>query len=90
MIWLLICLEIKNVVSELFIRGRKHNIRPRFISRSYFAVQKHIWLNSTPYFIMKIPNKQELRQMACNHSTDIGYEELMNFTKNVLQNHIPF
>ena len=39
---------------------------------------------------MKIPNKQELQQMACNHSTDIGYEELMNFTKNVLQNHIPF
>ena len=90
MIWLLICLEIKNVVSELFIRGRKHNIRSRFISRSYFAVQKHIWLNSTPYFIMKISNKQELQQMACNHSTDIGYEELMNFTKNVLQNHIPF
>ena len=39
---------------------------------------------------MKIPNKQELQQMACNHSTDIGYEKLMNFTKNVLQNHIPF
>ena len=29
-------------------------------------------LNSTYFFIMKIPNKRELQQIALNHSCDIG------------------
>ena len=47
-------------VAELFIRGRKLNISLVFISQSYFDVPNNIRLNSTHYFIMKIPNKQEL------------------------------
>ena len=42
------------IVTELFIRGRKLNVSLVFIARSYFAVPKHIRLNSTHYFIMKI------------------------------------
>ena len=49
-----------SIVTELFIRGRKLNISIVFITQSYFAVSKNIRLNSTQYFIMKIPNKQEL------------------------------
>ena len=30
---------------------------------------------------MKIPNKQELQQIACNNSSDIGYEHFMNLYK---------
>ena len=30
-------------------------------------VPKNIWLNSTYYFIMKIPNRWELQQIAFNH-----------------------
>ena len=30
------------------------------------------------YFIMKIPNKQELQQIAFNHLLDIDFKELMN------------
>ena len=45
------------IVTELFIRGKKLNISLVFITKSYFAVPKDIRLNSTHYFIMKIPNK---------------------------------
>ena len=49
------------VVTELFIRGRKVKIFFVFITQSYFAVPKSIRLTSTHCFIMKIPNKRELQ-----------------------------
>ena len=55
------------IVTELFIRGRKLNISLTFIT------QKNIRLNSTYSFVMKIPNKKELQQIACNHSSDIDF-----------------
>ena len=75
------------VVTELFIRGRKLSISLVFTTQSYFAVSKNIRLNSTFYFIMKVPNKQELQQVAFNHSSDINIKNFMNLIKNVLQNH---
>ena len=48
------------VVTELFIRGRKLNISIVFITQSYFVVPKDVRLNPTHFFIMKIPNKREL------------------------------
>ena len=63
---------------ELFIRGRKLNIYLAFITQSYFAVPKTIRLNSTHYFILKISNKQELQQIAFNHSSDIDFKNFMN------------
>ena len=30
------------------------------------------------FFIKKIPNKQELQQIVFNHSSDIGFDKLMN------------
>ena len=38
-------------VTELFTRGRKLNI-----TQSNFAMSKNIRLNTTQYFIIKIPN----------------------------------
>ena len=52
--------KLNPIVTELFIRVRKLNISLAFITQSYFAVPKIIRLNSAHYFIMKIPNKQEL------------------------------
>ena len=64
MIRLLICLEIKNLtITESFIRCSKLNISLVFITQSYFAILKDIRLNCTHYFIMKIPNKRELKQI---------------------------
>ena len=57
-----------------------------FITPSYFAVPKNIRLNSTQYFIMKIPNKRVPQQIAFNHSTDINFQDFMDLSKTVLQN----
>ena len=56
--------KLNPIVTELFIRGRKLNISIDFITQSYFKVPKDVRLNSTHFFIMKIPNKRELQQIA--------------------------
>ena len=64
--------KLNSITTELFIRGRKLNIFLVFITQSYFKVPKDIRINSTHYFIMKIPNKGELQQIAINHSSNIN------------------
>ena len=59
--------KLNSIVTELFIRRRKLNISIVFITQSYFKVPKDARLNSTHFFIMKIPNKRELQQIALNH-----------------------
>ena len=68
-------------VTELFIRGRKLNIAIVFITQSYFKVPKNVRLNSTHFFIVKIPNKRELQQIALNHSSDIDLKDFMKIYK---------
>ena len=60
--------KLHPIVTKLFIRGKKLNILLVFITQSYFKLPKNVRLNSTHYFIMKIPNKRELQQIAINHS----------------------
>ena len=55
--------KLNPIVTELFVRGRKLNVSLVVITKSYFAVPKRIRLNSTYYFVMKIPNKKELQQI---------------------------
>ena len=43
---------------------------------------KDVTLNSTHFFIMKIPNNRELQQIALNHSSDIDFKDFMNIYKN--------
>ena len=78
------------IVTELFIRGRKITISFVLITQSYFSVPKNIGLNSKRYFIMKIPNKREIQQIAGNHFSDIDFQDFLNLYKNILQNHIYF
>ena len=73
--------KLNPIVTELFIRGRKLNISIVFITQSYFKVPKDTRLNSTHFFIMKIPNKRELQQIALNHSSDIDFKDFMNIYK---------
>ena len=73
--------KLDSIVTELFIRGRKFNISIFFITQSYFKVPKDVRLNSTHFFIMKIPNKRELQQIALNHSSDIDFKDFMNIYK---------
>ena len=60
--------KLNPVVNELFIRGRKLKISLVFITQSYFAPPKNIRLNSTLYFIMKVQNKQDCKQIASHNS----------------------
>ena len=69
--------KLDSIVTDLFIRGRKFNISIVFITRSYFKVPKGVRLNSTHFFIIKIPNKRELQQIALNHSSDIDFKCFM-------------
>ena len=73
--------KLNPVVTELFIRGRKLNISIVFITQSYFKLPKDVRLNSTHFFIMKIPNKTELQQIALNHSSDIDFKDFMKIYK---------
>ena len=73
--------KLNPIVAELFIRGRKLNIFIVFITQSYFKVPKDVRLNSTEFFIRKIPNRRELQQTALNHSSDIDFKDFMNIYK---------
>ena len=66
----------------MFLRGRKLNISLVFISQSYSKVPKTIRLNATHYFIMKIPNKRKLQQIASNHLSDIDFKGFMKLCKD--------
>ena len=60
--------KLNSIVTKLFIRGRKLNISIVLITQSYLKIPKDVRLNFTNFFIMKIPNKRELQQIALNHS----------------------
>ena len=70
--------KLNSIVTELFIRGRKLNIFLVFITQSYFKVPKYVTLNTSHFFIAKIPNKRELQQIAINHSSDINTKDFAN------------
>ena len=42
---------------------------------------KDVRLNSTHFFIMKIPKKRELQQMTLNHSSDVDFKDFMKIYK---------
>ena len=47
----------------------------------YFKVPKDVRLNSTHFFIVKIPNKRELQQINLNHSSDVDSNDFMKIYK---------
>ena len=73
--------KLKSIVTELFIRGKKLNISLVFITQSYFKVPKDVGLNTSHFFIAKIPNKRELQQIAINHSSDISTKDFKSIYK---------
>ena len=73
--------KLNSIVTELFIRGRKLSMYIVFITQSYFKVPKDVRLNTTHFFIMKIPNERELQQIALNHSSDIDFKDFVKIYK---------
>ena len=69
--------KLNSIVTDLFIRGRELNVSLVFITQSYFKVPKDVRLNTAQFFIMKIPNKRELQQIALNHSSDVDCKDFI-------------
>ena len=70
--------KLDSIVTELFIKGRKLNISLVFTTQSYFKALKDVRLNTTHFFISKIPNKRELQQIAITDSSDITNKDFVN------------
>ena len=73
--------KLNSIITELFISGIKLKIYLVFITQSHFKVLKDVRLNSTHFFVMKIPNKRELQQIALNHLSDINSEDFIKIYK---------
>ena len=82
--------KLNSVVTKLFIRGRKLNISLVFITQSYFKIPKDVRLNTSHFFIAKIPNKRELQQIPINHLSDISTKDLAIFIENIQLNGVCF
>ena len=70
--------KLCSIVTELFIRSRKLNIFLVFVTKSYFKVARDVRLNTTHFFITKIPSNRELQQIALFHSSDIYTKDFIN------------
>ena len=67
---------LNSIVTELYISLV-------FITQSYFKVPKDVRLNTSHFFIAKIPNKRDFQQIAINHSSDINTKGFANiYRKN--------
>ena len=73
--------KLNSIVTDFFIRGRELNVSLVFITQSYFKVPKDVRLNTAQFFIMKIPNKRELQQIALNHSSDVDCKDFIKIYK---------
>ena len=75
--------KLNSIVTELFIRGRILNISLIFITQPYFNVPKNVRLNTTHFFILKIPNQTELQQIVPNHLSDIDFKDFIKIYKKM-------
>ena len=73
--------KLNLIATTLFIRGRKPIMSFVFITKSYFSEPKNISLNSTHYFIIKIPKKWQFHQIAFNPSADMNFRDFMSIYK---------
>ena len=55
--------KLNSIVTKLFIGGRKLDISLVFITQSYFKVPKDVRVNTTHFFISKIPNKENFEKL---------------------------
>ena len=69
---------MKIKLSIIKIGGRKLDISFAFITQSYFEVPKDVRLNTSHFFVAKIPNERELQQIEINHSSDINTKDFVN------------
>ena len=74
--------KLNPIKAELIITERKLNISLVFIKQSCFAVPKNFELNSTYYFVMKIPNKRNFNKLQLIIHQILTWKDLWNFVKS--------
>ena len=74
--------NLRPIVTELFLRGRKHNILIVFISQCYSKVPK---TKCNTSFIIKIPNKREFQEIVSNHLSDTEFKDYMKLYKDYIK-----
>ena len=73
--------KLNPIVTDLLVRHRKLKIYLVFITQFYSTIPKNIRLNSTHYFVMKFPSKQELQQIAFSPLSDTDFKDFINLYK---------
>ena len=68
-------------MTAFFVRGRKLKIYFVFTTQSHFKVPQEARLNTPQFFIMEIPNKRELQQIALDHSSDVHFKDFTKIDK---------
>ena len=66
-------------MNYLYVYNEKHF--SCFYYTILFCCGKNIGLNSTHYFIIKVPNKRELQQIVFNHSLNIDFKSFIRLWK---------
>ena len=72
--------KLHSIVTELVFRGQKLNISLVF-HHTIILPPKDLSLNTTHLFIMNVPNKKELQQIATNHSSNADFKEFNRLYK---------
>ena len=65
--------KILNVFNDMIAYMLSNKKLNPVVTESHFIIPKNIGLNSTHYFLMKIPNKRKLPQNAFNQSSDSSF-----------------
>ena len=73
-------IECSNDMKDIEDTNPNKKGRILIVLDNMIAVPKNIRLNSAHYFVMKIPNKRKLQQIAFNHSSDI-FQGFINLYK---------
>ena len=73
--------KLNQVVTELFIRGKKLNIFTVFTAHilpNLFSSTKKVRINCIHFLIMEISNKRGTQPIPINHSSDISSKDFIN------------
>ena len=81
--------KFNRIVTELFFRERELNMSAVFIKQSYFPVPEDVRPNCTHFLLWKLQTIESFNSHLIIHQI-LTLKALKIFTKNVLQNYIPF
>ena len=74
-----------DLLADIMTNKKLQAISRVFISQSSFSFPKDARLNTTHYFIMKINNRIELKNIVTDHSADIDYQDFKKIYRECIK-----